>query len=220
MYALCTIAERPRLPEHCIEYISIVEWKKNFDRPIDTDSVDDINWVCENAQKRGEQYGIFGINYSLTLGVIKNVIPAIASTNAIIAAETVLEAIKVLTNVSSILDNNFMYMGHEGLYGSHEKYEKEPDCNICSKPLLEVVSEKMLLRELIDLIIKKYGLESPSLNRGFHFIYFPNNDEMHQRLDKTLGDLLLEKILPDSGVIELFDNNIKDYLILRLTLEK
>lgn len=156
----------------------------------------------------------------MTLGVIKNVIPAIASTNAIIAAETVLEAIKILTNVSSVLDNNFMYMGHEGLYGSHERYEKEHDCNICNKPLLEVVSQSTTLLEFIQHIKKKYALENPTLNRGIDFVYFPNNADMEERLVKSLGDLVQEKILPSDNInLELFDNSIKDYLILRLTLE-
>ena len=27
-YPLCTIASKPRLPEHCVEYVKILQWPK------------------------------------------------------------------------------------------------------------------------------------------------------------------------------------------------
>ena len=129
---MCTIAETPRLPEHCIEYIYLLKWKDFYQRPVDKDSVDDVNWIYQQSLQRAESFGIQGVTYNLTLGVIKNVIPAIASTNAIIAASTCLEAIKILTDCSKVLDNYFMYMGHEGVYSATTKYEKIDDCTCCS----------------------------------------------------------------------------------------
>lgn len=212
------------MPEHCIEYISIIEWKKHFNRPVDTDSVDDIKWICDEAKKRGEEYGIFGIDMSLTLGVIKNVIPAIASTNAIIAAETVLEAIKLLTGVSKTLDNYFMYMGHEGLFASNEKYEKNDQCETCSKPVIDVVSKSTRLSDVIDSLRNKLNIKKVFLNRGFDTIYDPAKEEHNERLGLSISELIQGNILKDIKlnenikfeVVDTLNNQLYNYrLILR-----
>jgi hypothetical protein len=49
-----------------------------------------------------------GITYQLTQGVVKNIIPAIASTNAIVAAACALEALKLITMCSKGMDNYMM----------------------------------------------------------------------------------------------------------------
>ena len=49
-----------------------------------------------------------GVTYQLTQGVVKNIIPAIPSTNAIVAAACTLEALKMVSMCSTQMQNYMM----------------------------------------------------------------------------------------------------------------
>jgi ubiquitin-activating enzyme E1 C len=71
-----------------------------LDIKMDTDDPTHIQWLYETALKRAEEFNITGVTYSLTQGVVKNIIPAIASTNAIIAGISQTNPILILNNAS------------------------------------------------------------------------------------------------------------------------
>lgn len=64
-----------------------------------------MRWMFSRAEARALEHGIPGVTYQLTQGVVKNIIPAIASTNALVAAACALEALKLVTLCSKGLDN-------------------------------------------------------------------------------------------------------------------
>uniref|UniRef100_A0A671QMG9 NEDD8-activating enzyme E1 catalytic subunit n=1 Tax=Sinocyclocheilus anshuiensis TaxID=1608454 RepID=A0A671QMG9_9TELE len=98
-FPMCTIASMPRLPEHCIEYVRVLQWFK--DKPfgdavgLDGDNPEHVQWVFQESLKRAAEFNITGITYRLTQGVVKRIIPAVASTNAVIAASCATEVFKI-----------------------------------------------------------------------------------------------------------------------------
>lgn len=160
VYPICTIANTPRLPEHCIEWASVLEWPRLMgDKKLDNDDPDHISWLLSKAQERASQYDIQGVTWSLTQGVVKNIIPAIASTNAIIAAACTQEAFKIATSANPFLNNYMMYTGNEGVYTYTFEHEKRPECPVCGGESREFRLRKEwkfervveMLREVQDL---------------------------------------------------------------------
>ena len=230
-YAMCTIAENPRVPEHCIEYAFTIEWKKHFNKPVDKDSIEDVEWIYKTALERAKKYNIEGVTYNLTLGVIKNVIPAIASTNSIIAAATVMETIKVWTGFSKRLDNYFMYMGHEGLYSSTMQMEKLDNCKSCSKRVKVInVDDNNNWKDILEKILKTSEIEKSYKEYTiFNFItqiYKTSKDEkgeisVKNNIDgnKKLKELIETETIYIDKLFEIIPANDKNNVI-KIRLKK
>ena len=59
---------------------------------------------------------------------MKRIIPAVASTNALISGALVQEALKLMSFGGPVLENYFMYMGQNGCYTSTINYEINEKC--------------------------------------------------------------------------------------------
>jgi ubiquitin-activating enzyme E1 C len=198
-FPLCTVAETPRLPEHCIAYAFTMQWPTEFpDRKLDSDSPEDMKWVYEKALERSKKYDIEGVTYMLTMGVVKNIIPAVASTNAIVAAACVNETVKLLTFCSQTLNTYMMYMGSTGVYSHTFVYEKKEDCPVCSSAVRKMtVSPKITLNELLqslrdgDLRLKSPSVTAASSGKTLYMQKPPALEKMTRpNLDKALNGLI------------------------------
>ena len=192
-FAVCSVANNPRIPEHCIEFALTIEWDKHHNKKVDTDSFEDVEWIYNTALERAQKYKIEGVTYNLTLGVIKNIIPAIASTNALIAASSVMEALKIWAGFSKRLDNYFMYMGHEGLYSNAFAKEKLQDCKVCSKHVEIIkVEEDEIWKNVITRIIQTTHIKSNQEFSIFHkndYVYRVFKEKPEDTSFKTFSDL-------------------------------
>lgn len=70
-----------------------------------------MQWVYQKSLQRAKQFNIEGVTEMLTLGVSKNIIPAIASTNALISAICTNQALKLIGGLNPRLKNYFIYRG-------------------------------------------------------------------------------------------------------------
>jgi ubiquitin-activating enzyme E1 C len=199
-FPLCTIAETPRRPEHCVAYAYVLQWPKEFpDRKLDRDSPDDMRWVHDKAKERADKFGIEGVTYMLTLGVVKNIIPAVASTNAVIAAACVNECVKYLTYCSQSLNTYMMYMGSNGVHSPTFCYQPNEDCIVCAQNTLRwSVPKASSLNEFIQSRLKdpaSLRLTSPSVvSSGGTTLYMPNPPALERatrpNLDRPLSTLI------------------------------
>ena len=177
-FPLCTIAETPRLPEHCIEWASVLQWPENFpEEKMDGDNPEHLKWCFEKAAARAAEYGIEGVTYQLTMGVVKRIIPAVASTNAVIAAACASEALKVATYCAKAMGDEKNYMqfnGTDGLYVYSFEYERKEDCLVCSqKPQPFSIGASDTVGEVLEKITAdpRLQLKHPSVRAGDKTVY-------------------------------------------------
>ncbi|GLT81456.1 hypothetical protein SLA2020_528410 [Shorea laevis] len=153
-FPLCTLAETPRTAAHCIEYAHLIKWDEvHGGNAFDPDNPEHMKWVYDAAVKRAELFGIPGVTYSLTQGVVKNIIPAIASTNAIISAACALETLKIASGCSKTLSNYLTYNGVEGLHTEVTEFVKDKDCIVCGPGVLvDQLDTSVTLQKFIDML--------------------------------------------------------------------
>jgi len=178
-FHLCTIASKPRKPEHCIAYALLVEWARleeftdadhfklgkevvldadgNPDVgegkiKLDKDNPQHMKWITTRAEERAAKFGIKGVTYFMTMQVVKNIIPALASTNAIVSAACVTEAFKILAQSHPHMDCYWQFNGNSSIYSKVFPYERQADCDVCCSPLTWVVKPSDTLQSLVDKV--------------------------------------------------------------------
>ncbi|KAG2300123.1 hypothetical protein Bca52824_036595 [Brassica carinata] len=196
-FPLCTLAETPRNAAHCIEYAHLIKWHEvHGGKSFDPDEPEHMKWVYDEATKRAELFGIPGVTYSLTQGVVKNIIPAIASTNAIISAACALETLKIVSGCSKTLANYLTYNGGEGLHTKVTEFERDKECLVCGPGILIELDTSITLQKFIDMLEEhpKLLLSKASVKHGKDSLYMqapPVLEEMHRpNLSKPLYDLM------------------------------
>lgn len=202
-FPLCTLAETPRTAAHCIEYAHLIKWDEaHSGKAFDPDDPEHMQWVYSEAVKRAELFGIPGVTYSLTQGVVKNIIPAIASTNAIISAACALETLKIASGCSKTLSNYLSYNGVEGLHNKVTEFQRDKDCLVCGPGVLIELETSVTLQKFIDQLEEhpKLLLSKASVTHRGKNLYMqapPVLEEMtRSNLDVPLFDLM-DKITKD-----------------------
>lgn len=196
-FPLCTLAETPRTAAHCIEYAHLIKWDEvHSSKTFDPDNPEHMQWVYTEAVKRAELFGIPGVTYSLTQGVVKNIIPAIASTNAIISAACTLETLKIASDCSKTLSNYMTYNGVEGVHIKVTEFVRDKDCLVCGPGVLIELDTSCTLQKFIDMVKEhpKVKMSNASVTFQGKNLYMqapPQLEEMtRSNLTESLFDLM------------------------------
>ena len=246
VFQSCTIASIPRRPEHCIAYAHKMLWPrlkslktaskydmvpvedKNTPDPngvkLDKDDVEHMSWIFNRAVERAKKFNIEGVNYNLTMQVVKNIIPAIASTNALISALCVNEAFKVLTWSAFGLNNYFMYMGQDGIYSRTFNYKKNPQCPLCGS---EPITYKLDGDNEFDMFYKKLlndqvlKLKNPSVSTNDDKALFLSNKMLRSSYEENFKKKLKD-LFPDKTVLRITDPKVlgKGIAKIKIVFEK
>lgn len=205
---LCTIATIPRQPQHCIEWAHQIAWgEQRKGEQFDNDNMDHITWIYNTAVERSKQFSIPGVTLSMTQGVVKNIIPAIASTNAAISAACTSEALKLATSCNPFLDNYMMYAGEEGVYTYTFAAEQKSDCPVCGNLARTLeVNPEATLEEFIEQLGEQAEaqLKKPSLRTEEKTLYQRVPAQLEQQTKPNLR-LKLKELVSDGEEVAVSD---------------
>lgn len=173
---LCTLENVPRCVEHCVLFVKEKTW--NDQRPgeaLDADNPAHVQWIMKKSQERQAEFNIKGtIDYPFTLGVIKNVVPAVGFTNAIVAACMVLEAYKLATADAPTLSSFAFYNGGiSGPGSSIAELAPNESCAVCGSIPVVYASPSITPDEFLCDVLGQHPMRDvwklePRSSQGFH----------------------------------------------------
>ncbi|KAM0398967.1 hypothetical protein ACHAO7_002934 [Fusarium culmorum] len=165
----------------------------------DKDDIDTLDFVTASANIRSHIFGIDKKSRFDTKQMAGNIIPAIATTNAIVAGLCVLQSYKVLKGEYAQSKEVFLTpFAAARLLAPDRSREPNPDCPVCSVYFTSVVTDlsRATLKDFVDEIVKsKLGYEGKEFvvnnDVGTLFECFEDGDD--ENLPKKLSDLGIKK---------------------------
>lgn len=183
----------------------------------DKDDNTAMEFVTAAANLRASVFSIAMESLYTCKGIAGNIIPAIATTNAIVAGFQVLEALRILQAAKSLgvackyTHCNRSWNARGELLQPSNLEKPNPQCFVCSKHTVELAvdTNRMLLRELVELVLKKkLGVNEPTISIGANTIYEEGEDaemSLAVNLEKKLKDL------PGKGICNETTVSIEDF---------
>uniref|UniRef100_A0AAR2KY71 NEDD8-activating enzyme E1 catalytic subunit n=1 Tax=Pygocentrus nattereri TaxID=42514 RepID=A0AAR2KY71_PYGNA len=206
-FPMCTIASMPRLPEHCIEYVRILQWPK--EKPfgdgvaLDGDNPEHIQWVFQNSLERAAEFSITGVTYRLTQGVVKRIIPAVAAYIP--------------------LNNYLVFNDVDGLYTYTFEAERKENCSACSQvPQKLQFPPSAKLQEVLEYLTENSSLQmkSPAITATLEgknkTLYLQTVASIEERTRPNLCKTLKELGLADGQELAVADVTTPQTVLFKL----
>jgi len=158
--------------------------------PITFDKDDEatLDFVVGAANMRASSFGIESKTIFEVKEMAGNIIPAIATTNAIVAGLVVLQALKVLRNDWSTARMVHFSKKSDKAFSREQLSTPNPNCAVCRNAYIElkIRSSEMTLSSLVKIASDLELGDELVVTEGERLIYDPDFDD---NLDRTLLDL-------------------------------
>ncbi|KAK7817596.1 hypothetical protein U0070_024506 [Myodes glareolus] len=208
-FPMCTIASMPRLPEHCIEYVRMLQWPKEQPFgdgvPLDGDDPEHIQWIFQKSVERASQYNIRGVTYRLT--------QAVCAT----------EVFKIATSAYIPLNNYLVFNDVDGLYTYTFEAERKENCPACSQlPQNIQFSPSAKLQEVLDYLTNSASLQmkSPAITATLEgknrTLYLQSVTSIEERTRPNLSKTLKELGLVDGQELAVADVTTPQTVLFKL----
>ncbi|KAI8600010.1 putative ubiquitin-like activating enzyme [Dissophora ornata] len=175
----------------------------------DKDDSETLDFVTATANLRAHVYGIEEKSRFQVKAMAGNIIPAIATTNAIIAGMMVMMAFKIINQRLADCRTSYLaYGGHrQHLIVSEPLAKPNPKCYICRNSCigLKIDTEKSTVQDLINLL-EDNSLIDVEIQESGRVIYDPDFDD---NAEKTLASLQLT----DGKFVDIVDEEDRKIIV-------
>ncbi|CVK87898.1 related to ubiquitin-activating enzyme homolog UBA2 [Fusarium proliferatum] len=181
----------------------------------DKDDIDTLDFVTASANIRSTIFGIDRKSRFDTKQMAGNIIPAIATTNAIVAGLCVLQSFKVLKGEYAQSKEVFLTpFAPARLLAPDRSREPNPECPVCSVYFTSIVADlsRATLKDLIDdIVLSKLGFEGKEfvVNNDIGTLVECFEDGDDENLPKKLTDLGIKK----DSFLTVIDQDDEDTLV-------
>ncbi|XP_010185195.1 PREDICTED: NEDD8-activating enzyme E1 catalytic subunit-like, partial [Mesitornis unicolor] len=155
--------------------------------------------------------------------VVKRIIPAVASTNAVIAAVCATEVFKIATSAYIPLNNYLVFNDADGLYTYTFEAERKENCPACSQlPQNIEISPSAKLQEILDYLTNNASLQmkSPAITAtmygGNKTLYLQTVASIEERTRPNLSKTLKELGLVDGQELAVADVTTPQTMLFKL----
>ncbi|CDQ99055.1 unnamed protein product [Oncorhynchus mykiss] len=161
---------------------------------------------------------------SRATGVVKRIIPAVASTNAVIAAACATEVFKIASSAYIPLNNYMVFNDVDGLYTYTFEAERKENCSSCSQVPQDLhFSPSAKLQEVLDYLTENASLQmkSPAITATLEgknkTLYLQTVASIEQRTRPNLSKSLKELGLLDGQELAVADVTTPQTLLFKLS---
>ncbi|KAF9990113.1 E1 ubiquitin-activating protein uba2 [Mortierella antarctica] len=175
----------------------------------DKDDAETLDFVTATANLRAHVYGIEEKSRFQVKAMAGNIIPAIATTNAIIAGMMVMLAFKILNKRLEDCKTSYLVYGRHRpqLIVSEPLAKPNPRCYICRNSYigLKIDTEKSTVQDLINLF-EEHSLRDVEIQENGRVIYDPDFED---NVERTLASLQLT----DGKFVDVVDEDDRKVIV-------